>query len=479
MKTNYIFIPISIVLLVSACGKHPDIQVQTLTKNQQQYVQDQLNQGVVLKPTDTIPDTKPLPPANRCDSFIQSLPSDFIHDFIEVPEDITKPDGIKIKVFYYGKVSNESTPIAFFNGGPTQDGHPDYRVMFRDQQLTEQWKKLNFIYIDQRGNGCSDPYPQGISTDILNRLLNYGSRGISNDAELIRKKLIGDKPWKIMGQSFGAFIVHRYTALYAHSLVSVTAHAGVITNGPMLRLSGRIGSQNRVLESYLSHFPEDREVLVILHNELPKLTFTDAATNQKVSGIRLLLPLMDIIGFTDHWNDLHKWFQLMVTDGHVDQVGFAQYLKTYYFTAAAPAWNNKSVAGKVINFTDRNIAWTNKENCKTIFNDLANKGEDPYHWLLNECMIQVNLNGQIKSNLEIEVEKLPKDILSIEEFKSALLSNPVPFYLYSADNDPYVPKDLFVDELNVVGNLVLYHNFEGTGHDGFHTESLVWKNLLK
>src|SRR5665647_1053459 len=100
MKT--VNIVLSSLLFVLSCGKKPEITVSSLTKNQQIYVEQKLAQGVVLKPSDEIPDKQLTPPENRCDSFIQNLPKDFIHDYIEVPEDPSGPDGAKIKVFYYG-----------------------------------------------------------------------------------------------------------------------------------------------------------------------------------------------------------------------------------------------------------------------------------------------------------------------------------------------------------------------------------------
>ena len=82
---------------------------------------------------------------------------------------------------------------------------------------------LSMIYLDQRGNGCSDPYPAGpvntqFTTMTAQRLALYGSRSIVRDAEALRELLLGPgKSWSAFGQSFGGEIVHRYVEMLPQS----------------------------------------------------------------------------------------------------------------------------------------------------------------------------------------------------------------------------------------------------------------------
>src|SRR5205085_324026 len=157
-----------------------------------------------------------------------------------------------------------------------------------------------FVFIDQRGTGCSDPYPQGHTPDVLARLAHYGSAEIVADAEAIRVSLIGGAPWKIFGQSYGAYIVHRYVALASDSVVSASAHGDAIMNDPLRRYTARIESQHKVLDRYLADYPDDLPLIQTLRTRLtPEVCYRSSDLEDKVCGKNTLGPLYSALGFTD------------------------------------------------------------------------------------------------------------------------------------------------------------------------------------
>ncbi|HWU44036.1 MAG TPA: alpha/beta fold hydrolase [Bdellovibrio sp.] len=474
-----LFVAIVLVTFLAACSPNSqhNVVVPSLSTRQSFFVQAQISAGNILAPDDIIPSNPPV--VSACDRFIQSLPSDYIHGFLKVPENKEDPQSPLISVFYYGKLVDGQTPIVFFNGGPGEDSHGDFRTLYQAQKTVPSWNFISFIYIDQRGNGCSSFYPQGSDPATLARLRNYGSRGIVNDAEAVRVKLIGDKPWKAFGQSYGAFVAHRYATLYPKNLVSAHSHGGVITSSAFDRLKGRIGSQNRVLAMYFADYPSDEVSLLALNQYVNGKCFTDQTSKRKTCGLTVIASMTKFLGFTDQWLKIHKWLQVMAPEGVADDKGILQYLQTLYFPQTSDPNNDKSVANTVIDFVDRNVLSLSKENCMKVYTALKAEGADLQHALLNECLLPLSRADGPPSVLSQQVQTLAPDLLTLADFQSSLASSKLPFYLYSGQKDVYVPIEDFAEELSVVKDLVIYKNFLSTGHDGFWTEPLVWSNLQK
>ena len=206
--------------------------------------------------------------AESCEAFKATLPKDLIADKIDVPEDYDNPSGPKISVFYFGKVIPNTVPILFLNSGPGLDSHNAYKRL--SQHLTEMGDQdhYSFIYMDQRGNGCSSYYPQGKEMDTLQRLALYGSKQIVLDAESIRKKLIQSQTWIVAGEGYGAFVAHRYLNDFPRALKAVFAHGQVLTTDGDTRVKDRLKAQIQVLNNYLVKYPNDSAILTTIHTKL-------------------------------------------------------------------------------------------------------------------------------------------------------------------------------------------------------------------
>lgn len=430
------------------------------------------------------------PTSSSCQNFIASLPADVLRGWVSVPEDPGQKESDQnpaLQIFYYGRFVPGQTPILFINGGPTEDSHGEFKLMNDPSRMVKDWVGAPLIFFDQRGNGCSSGYPQGKSEDVIARLRFYGARGIVADAEAIRKQLVGDKPWKIFGQSYGAWVVHRYATDAPEALAGAFAQANVISPDPIERVTNRIYSQARVLEEYLKRFPQDRAGLQSLHQALtPGKCFPDAASVPRRCGLNTIYSLTQKFPFTSRWNWIHSWLAAMVKNGVVQERVVNEYLKKIVFYDDTDPANNKTWARAVIDSFDRNVPPFDRPTCELIYTQLRARGENPETYLLHECMVVMQFPAHDKDIAE-RLQKLAwlqehfgSEHLKAENLKASLEQHPqLKFHLYSGQLDTMVPVESFHNELAALGNLVTYKNFLGSGHDGYYVESEIAEEVIR
>lgn len=481
----------SLFLIASCGGTAPHsssvkVSIPEATRNQ---IQHNLENGVITSPQQVKTNTV-VSSLDECSRFKQKLPKDWIQNTLEVPEDPANPNGTKIHIFYYGKLKPGTTPVVFFNGGPGASSHSSFYGYHQASEHLNPNEDVSMIFIDQRGNGCSDYYPQMISMKapdpiILDRLRHYGSRGIISDAEYVRHELIGDKPWVSFGQSYGAFISHRYATIAPGSLKASFAHANAITSNSYQRLKGRIQGQARVNHIYTSQYPDDLAALKILSASLtPKTCFTNTEKTEKICGAEVLTVFVDLLAFNDEWSHIHEWINLMVDEGKTRPEGVSLFLNALYFGPTNPL-NSKRWANRVISWVDRDVADLNVANCKKIRDDLAKDSEinldEVYMHECQTAFAYASANPGKDYPVNPDVTKLEKDLLTMDDFISALKANSsLQFFWYSGTKDPVVPLEDYTEELEATKGLnnLHYRNFSGTGHDGFLTEPKVWLDLI-
>lgn len=130
-------------------------------------------------------------------------------------------------------------PIAYLQGGP---GFP-CAVPVSNSSFTKFLidKGYQIIYYDQRGTGLSSPIEvasliavfnegnqQLDSTQrLLDYILHFRADSIVEDMELVRKALLGNKKWLLLGQSYGGFCSFTYLSMYPGSLEAVMLTGGV------------------------------------------------------------------------------------------------------------------------------------------------------------------------------------------------------------------------------------------------------------
>ena len=153
---------------------------------------------------------------------------------LELPVNYAKPDAAKISVFAReviapGKAHSNLPYLVFFQGGP---GSSAPRPMGNIGWIKRALQEFRVLLLDQRGTGASTP----ITAQTLRHLTpeaqadylqHFRADNIVRDAEAIRKSLIGDKPWSILGQSFGGFCAMNYLSTAPESLKEVLITGGI------------------------------------------------------------------------------------------------------------------------------------------------------------------------------------------------------------------------------------------------------------
>lgn len=410
---------------------------------------------------------------SRCEA-PTDLPGFNISGSVEVPEDYSLPEGQKIRVFYYGKLVSNMEPIVFFNGGPGSDSHSSAQLLSSVHFPTAQ--NLSWIFIDQRGTGCSSPFPEDPTPENVERLTHYTSEEIVKDAEVIREKLLGPhSKWKVFGQSFGGLITHRYALIAPQSIKAAYAHGFSVMNDSQKWLELRVRSQKRVLASYLSQYPDDEAKIRQLRSQIPDTQcFSDGST--QICGNAVTDALTIFLGFTTSWPRLHTTLASLVgPDGHVSTTALNRFVDTFVFGV----YNNNGLAGSVISMIEISASHeTDQQACLRVNQAIEASGDNPQDWLINECRLLGSFQNsewdQLLKNLNIQ------KLITPEFMKNTLVKNPqMPFYLYSGQNDVFVPVETFAEEVNTLGALIHYTHFMNSGHEGFSTEAKVWKDIAQ
>jgi len=189
------------------------------------------------------------------------------HEF-SVPLDHAQPDGDQISVFAREVVSpdkkDDDLPwLLFLQGGP---GFGAPRPENAAGWLKRALQDYRVLLFDQRGTGRSTP----VSTQTLRRFLSpqdqaaylrhFRADSIIQDAELIRRSLLGDeRRWSVLGQSYGGFCAVHYLSSAPQGLQQV-----IITGGlpPLYQHPDEIyhATYQRVTEKnqqYYERYPQD------------------------------------------------------------------------------------------------------------------------------------------------------------------------------------------------------------------------------
>jgi pimeloyl-ACP methyl ester carboxylesterase len=148
-----------------------------------------------------------------------------------VPLDHSRPDGEQIEVFARevvatGRVSANGADtnlpwLLFLQGGP---GFAAQRPVGRQAWLDRALREYRVLLLDQRGTGRSSRITarslaaRGGPQAQADYLALFRADSIVLDAELIRRRLTGDEPWSVLGQSFGGFCTVTYLSFAPHGL---------------------------------------------------------------------------------------------------------------------------------------------------------------------------------------------------------------------------------------------------------------------
>lgn len=184
-----------------------------------------------------------------------------------LPLDYAKPDGPTIEVFAReamapGNADKDLPYLVFFQGGP---GFGSPRPVGAGGWIKRALREFRVLLLDQRGTGLSTPLTAqtlrhiGSAQAQADHLQHFRADNIVRDAEAIRKQLLGDRRWTVLGQSFGGFCAMRYLSAAPEALTEVLITGGI---PPLTRPTDdiyratypRVAAKNR---RYYERYPDD------------------------------------------------------------------------------------------------------------------------------------------------------------------------------------------------------------------------------
>jgi len=185
----------------------------------------------------------------------------------QLPLDYARPQGETISVFAREVVApdklNADLPyLIFFQGGP---GFGSPRPAGPGGWIKRALREFRVLLLDQRGTGLSTPVTaqtlrhRGAPTAQADYLQHFRADNIVRDAEAIRRQLIGDRPWAVLGQSFGGFCAMHYLSAAPEALTDVLITGGI---PPLTRPTDDIyrATYPRVIAKncrYYERYPDD------------------------------------------------------------------------------------------------------------------------------------------------------------------------------------------------------------------------------
>ena len=155
----------------------------------------------------------------------------------DVPLDYSQPSGATVSIFAREIVSLDHSPgkiaelpwLVFLQGGP---GFPSPRPESLTGWLKRAVLEYRVLLLDQRGTGLSTAVTHESLAVFsspqaqMDYLKHFRADNIVRDCEYLRRQLCGDKPWAVLGQSFGGFCLTTYLSLAPEGL-----SAALITGG--------------------------------------------------------------------------------------------------------------------------------------------------------------------------------------------------------------------------------------------------------
>ncbi|GGS45774.1 alpha/beta hydrolase [Planobispora rosea] len=308
-----------------------------------------------------------------------------------VPLDHADPGGPEIEVFAREAVDparrDHDLPwLLFLQGGP---GGKAPRPAAADGWLGHALKTHRVLLLDQRGTGRSTPVtaatlaaaaavtrPAGLTESaaatgaaatgavttgaaaaderIAAYLRHFRADAIVADAELIRRRLCGDRPWEILGQSYGGFITLTYLSRAPEGLAAcyvtgglpgLTATADDVYSRTYPRVRGKV-------ERFFARYPGDSARLDAIADHLGReevlLPDGDPLTVRRLQTLGMSLGTGEGAEYL-HWLLDEAWtggelsavfrYEVMTATGFVGNPLYAVLHESIYAQGAAPAWS--------------------------------------------------------------------------------------------------------------------------------------------
>ena len=157
-----------------------------------------------------------------------------VHEHVlDVPLDRTGATPGSIEVFareYVRDGRGDAPRLVFFQGGP---GNPANRPEVLGGWLQRALQEYRVVLLDQRGTGRSTPLDRQSLAEVgdaaaqAHHLAHFRADGIVADAEALREELHDGRPWSVLGQSYGGFVITTYLSQAPQGLSEAFVTAGL------------------------------------------------------------------------------------------------------------------------------------------------------------------------------------------------------------------------------------------------------------
>lgn len=329
------------------------------------------------------------------------------------------------------------------------------------------------IFTDQRGTGCSSPYPK-YSSDNNYKYSYWTTIGIVHDAEMIRKRL-GLSQWNIFGQSYGGFIVQRYIEKYPQSILKAVSHGGLSLGNASelgMLMDLRYEFQMQVIKKFLDQYPLAKAMIeTIVRKRLcaPKHLKIDVCGAKLVHALGAKHQL--IIKPKSGWSDLYDYLDQTV-----------KYNITKPLHHPDPKVLNQPVAQDDDSISlfkaGRYITTFDTDNDLINFNRLRTLGLRTLGSIemlsLTEFFEQGNRDyrekkPEFEGYLKFYQTKIQIDRVDLDVIKENLETHPnLKFFVFSAELDYLTPPIIVEKAVKEMGNNVQYTELLNKGHASFN-----------
>ena len=409
----------------------------------------------------------------------------------ELPVDYANP-GATLSVFAReviapGKEDADLPYLVFFQGGP---GFGSPRPTDSSGWIKRALQEFRVLLLDQRGTAQSTP----ITTQTLRHLASpeaqadylrhFRADNIVRDAEAIRRQLIGDKPWSILGQSFGGFCAMNYLSSAPQGLKEVLITGGIpsltrSTDEVYRKTYASVIAKNR---RYYERYPDDiahvREIVRYLRAHDVRLPGGGRLTAERFlqlgisfgasDGFEVIHYLIEEAfvsgpqGREINWNFLNDVEHYQSFDGYPI---YSLLHEACYTQQAASNWSAGRLMHEFPEFPAGGVQ--RDDNAPLLFT-----GEMVYPWMFDQyAQLQ-----PLKAAAQLLAEKSDWPMLYDPD---RLRMNRVPVAAAVYHDDMYVPREFSEETAKMVPNVKLWVTNEYE-HNGLRADGeAVFDRLLR
>ncbi|BCW47454.1 alpha/beta fold hydrolase [Arthrobacter sp. StoSoilB5] len=371
--------------------------------------------------------------------------------------------------------------LLWFQGGP---GNAADRPGLPGGWLKRALEEFRVVLLDQRGTGRSSAItyrtlPGDTVEEQSDYLTHFRADSIVMDAEVIRRQLIGDRKWSVLGQSFGGFCALTYLSVAPHGLESVMITGGVPDIEGDIRDIYRANYRQTARRNaeFFTTYPMDRDRVLAIKNHL--LDHAEyLPTGERLTAERFL-SLGILLGTKNGFDQLHYLLESSfaqvaapkLSDAFLADAGaalsfgkrplYAVLHEAIYADHASTNWAAHSVRQEFPDFADHAVH-AKQESLLT--------GEMIFPW-------QFEQDPALRPLKDVAYHLAQRNDWSSLYNLEALAANQVPTAAVMYTEDMFVPFDSSKRTAAKIGNFFPIHT-DKYQHDGIRQDGAVLVDQL-